>query len=330
MGRPPRSGFLMSKVLITGIAGFIGSHLADSLVGQGHQVVGIDNLSTGRKENLSALPEECFTFGDVKDINLLEKLVSGCDIIYHFAASVGVQLVCRHPAPALETNLSGTVNIFKTAAQYGKKVFLASSSEVYGKLDKRPLAEDDDLMLGPPTISRWGYGCSKLAGEYLGLGYYKETGLPVIIGRLFNVCGPGQTGCYGMVLPRFVDSALRGEPITVYGDGLQTRSFIHITDAVAMVMRLMAVPEAVGKVYNIGNPGQVTINRLAELVREKSGSRSVIINKSYHEVYGKDFEDMRCRVPDISRIKKVIDFVPRISVEETVSNVIDWWKDRIK
>lgn len=323
----PGAGLLMSKILITGMAGFIGSHLAASLTARGHQVIGIDNLSTGRKENLAALPLQCLIPGDIKDIDLLERLIPGCDIIYHLAASVGVGLVCRQPVSAVETNLLGTINVLKAASRYGKKIFLASSSEVYGKLDKNPLWEGDDLVFGPPVISRWGYGCTKLAGEYLGLGYHKISGLPVIIGRFFNVCGPRQTGEYGMVLPRFVSSALRGDPIVVYGDGLQTRSFICVTDAVAMVIKLMEGPEAAGQVYNIGNPQPVTIKQLAGLVKEKTNSNSVIIYKSYQEVYGRNFEDMRYRVPDISRIKKVIDFTPMVKVEEIVTNVIKYWKD---
>ncbi len=321
----------MKKALITGVAGFIGSHLAESLLKAGYAVMGVDNLSTGRRENIAQLQKNKsfrFVAGDDKDSRLMEELVADCDTVYHLAAVVGVKLVVDNPVRVIEANVAGCSNVLKSAAKYKRKIFLASSSEVYGKLDRAFLREDDDLRLGPTAVLRWSYCCTKLIMEYLGLGYHKTEKLPVVIGRFFNVCGPRQTGAYGMVVPRFVRAAFLGEPITVYGDGQQTRSFTYVDDAVRGIIGLMKKKKAVGQVFNIGNPRHVTINELAELVKEVTRSSSPIVHVPYKDVFGPGFEDMPYRVPDITKITKVVGFRPQVELREIIEKIVAAYKLR--
>lgn len=320
-------------VLITGVAGFIGSHLAEALIKKGQQVIGIDNFSTGREENISEIKNHSsfrFIKGDVSNATLLDELICSSDAIYHLAASVGVKLLTKEPVISIQNNVDGILTILKLADRYKRKIFFASSSEVYGKADSRSLEEKEDLTLGPPTVSRWGYGCTKALAEYLALSYYKQYGLPVVIGRFFNVCGPRQTGAYGMVIPRFVVSALKGEPITVFGDGTQTRSFTYITDAIQAILTLMDTPEAIGEVFNIGNPRHISILELAQMIKDLTGSNSPITHISYQEAYGSGFEDMYYRVPDISKMKKVTGFEPKVLLEKMLKYIIDYWKVELK
>jgi UDP-glucose 4-epimerase len=320
----------MAKVLITGVAGFIGSHLAHELVKQGNEVFGIDNLSTGREENLLGLPNDVLIKGDYSDSELLEPLMEECDVVYHLAASVGVKLVVDFPIEAIESNVTGIINVLRAANKYSKKIFIASSSEVYGKGDGRYLNEQDNLSLGNPKVLRWGYGCSKLMAEYLAMSYYKKEKLPVVIGRFFNICGPRQTGHYGMVVPRFIMSALENKPIVVYGDGSQTRSFTYIDDALNAIIKLMHEKHTDGEIFNIGNPKDITIQDLAILIKKVTGSSSPIVNVPYTDIYGNDFEDTHYRAPDISKITKAIGFKPKIDLEEMIKRTAEFWKGKIK
>lgn len=320
----------MAKCFITGIAGFIGSHLAEKLARQGNEVFGIDNLSTGREENLGNLPKDAFVRGDCCDEKLTDGLVQRCDVVFHLAASVGVKLFVEEPVEAIEGNLRSTVNILRLAGRYKKKIFLASSSEVYGKGDNRKLKEEDDLKLGMPEILRWGYGCTKLSAEYLGLGYYKKKGLKVVIGRFFNVCGPRQTGAYGMVMPRFINAAMKNEPINVFGDGRQTRSFIYVDDVADAAIKLTEEEKAEGRIFNIGYTHGITINQLAETVKRVLKSNSVILHVPYKEVYGDGFEDIFFRVPDTSKTEKIIGFKPGVKLEEMIARIADYWKGKVR
>ncbi len=320
----------MAKILITGVAGFIGSHLANELIKQGNEIFGIDNLSTGKEENLLGLPNDVLIKGDYSDTEILEPLIEECDLIYHLAASVGVKLIVDFPIEAIESNAVGIINILRAANKYNKKIFIASSSEVYGKGDGRYLNEEDNLSLGNPKILRWGYGCSKLLAEYIAMSYYKREKLPVVVGRFFNICGPRQTGHYGMVIPRFIMAALQNKPIVVYGDGSQTRSFTYVTDAVHAVIKLMQEKHAIGEIFNIGNPKDITIQELANLTKQVLGSNSPIVNMPYKDVYGSDFEDTHYRAPDISKIKKAIGFVPKIELEEMIEKTAEYWRNKIK
>ena len=317
------------KVLVTGGAGFIGSHLVEALIEKGQQVISIDNFSTGREENFSKIknhPSFRFIKGDVSNATLLDELICSSDAIYHLAASVGVKLLTEEPVASIQNNVNGILTILKLADRYKRKIFFASSSEVYGKADSGSLQEEENLILGPSTVSRWGYGCTKALAEYLALSYYKQYGLPTVIGRFFNVCGPRQTGAYGMVIPRFVVAALKGEPITVFGDGTQTRSFTYITDAIQTILNLMDIPEAVGEVFNIGNPRHITILELAQMVKGLTGSNSSITHIPYQDAYGPGFEDMYYRVPDISKIKRITGLEPKVGLEEMLRHIIDYWK----
>ncbi len=316
-------------ILITGAAGFIGSHLAEELITRGEHVAGVDNLSTGSKKNLSRMmdhPHFDFIEGDISNPSLMDELISSCDTLYHLAASVGVKLVTEKPASSLVNNMNGIGLLLELSKKYKVKLFFASSSEVYGKANGGFLCEGDDLRLGPPSVLRWGYGCSKAMAEYLALSYYKQYGLSVTIGRFFNICGPRQIGDYGMVMPRFVASALKGEPITVFGDGRQVRSFTSVTDAVHAVIGLMNTPGTEGEVFNVGNTGHITIGELAEMVKEMAGSSSSIDYIPYTEAYNTDFEDMMYRVPDISKIKAATGFRPQVNLETIVASVIEYWK----
>ena len=316
------------RVLITGGAGFIGSHLAGALLSLGHQVVAVDNFSTGSHPNIAhLLPDPNFRLveGSVLDESLLDPLVQEADLVYHLAAAVGVTFVLEHLVETLETNCHGTESVIRLAWRRGrKKVILASTSEVYGKSPDLPYREDQDLVLGPSTIGRWGYACSKLLDEFLALGYHKERQLPVVILRLFNTVGPRQSGRYGMVIPRFVSQALAGIPITVYGEGTQGRCFTHVKDVVRAMVDVAQAPEAEGQVFNLGNDRTITINELAAMVKHQLNSDSPIVHVPYTEAYRTDFEDVPCRIPDVSKIQSYLQYRPETGLERIIHDVADW------
>lgn len=319
----------MSHALITGGAGFIGSHLAERLIAQGHQVTIIDNLSTGRIENLASLegnPNFKAAIEDIRNITVIDRLVSECDVIFHLAAAVGVERIIREPIETIETNIGGTEIILKTARRYRKKTLIASTSEVYGKGVQFPFSENDDVMLGPTIRNRWSYAASKMVDEFLALAYYKETQLPVIIFRLFNTVGPRQSGQYGMVVPRFVRAALRGEPIIVTGDGEQSRCFGNVYDIVSAIMALSTSDHAVGEVFNIGSSEEVTIMALAQRVKQRTSSTSEIRLVPYEEYYEPGFEDFRRRVPSTEKIQRVTGWQPTTSLDDTIDQIIAYEK----
>lgn len=319
------------KALITGGAGFIGSYLAESLLKKETEVFIIDDLSTGKRENISHLLEEknfYFYEGNILDYKLMLKLVTSCDIIYHLAAAVGVKYVIEHPLDSLVTNVRGTEIVLELGNIFRKKIFIASSSEVYGKNGNGPLKETDDRILGRVTVPRWGYSCSKTFDEFLALAYYKCKSLPVIISRLFNICGPRQSSQYGMVIPRFVQQALKGEPITVYGDGTQVRSFTYVTDAIEALQLLMNTPRAEGEIFNIGSAESVSIVELAKKIRDLCNSNSQIVLVPYAKAFSDDFEDMLYRVPDISKIKQLTGFTPKYKLEEMLKVIIDNYRSK--
>ena len=313
------------KVLITGGAGFIGSHLAERLLARGDRVLVLDDLSTGSMDNLTALEGKSgfeYRIGSALDYPLVSECVDRCDVTVHLAAAVGVRLIVERPVHTIETNVGATETVLKAAAKKQKLVLVASTSEVYGKSTKLPFNEDDDLQLGPTSHSRWAYACSKALDEWLGLAYFHEKGVPVILARFFNTVGPRQTGRYGMVLPNFVSQALAGEPITVFGNGKQARCFGHVQDAVESIMRLLGTPAAIGQVFNIGNDEEVTIYGLAERVRDAAGSRSEIVLVPYSEAYPEGFEDMHRRVPDVGKLERMIGFRPRTPLTTIIEHVI--------
>ncbi len=393
------------RVLITGGAGFIGSHLAEELLRQGHDVSIIDDLSTGSIENIEHLkqqygaarstivrgrsfsvvgshshplppspalplphspapssshsptpplshssihplphspalpssgspalagsrPQFHYTIDTVMNVPLLAELVDQCDVIYHLAAAVGVKLIVESPVRTIETNVRGTEVVLELANKKKKKVFLASTSEVYGKASKVPFSEDDDLVMGPTVKGRWAYACSKALDEFLAIAYWKEKKLPVIVVRLFNTVGPRQVAQYGMVLPNFVKQALAGKPITVYGDGKQTRSFTYVEDVVDALIELAGCDGAVGQVFNIGNGREISIEALAQKVKTLTASGSEIQYLPYDQVYGEGFEDMPRRVPDISKIKSYIDWEPRVHLDEMIERVIKHYSEK--
>jgi len=321
-----------STYLITGGAGFIGSHLADALLLAGHRVLVIDNLSTGRIENINHLmenPSFHFARADITDGIVMDRLASQADIIVHLAAAVGVQLIVEHPVHTIETNVMGTEVVLQTALRYNCRVLLASTSEVYGKGSKIPFSEDDDVLLGSTNKSRWAYAASKMVDEFLGLAYQREYGLDVILFRLFNTVGPRQTGRYGMVVPRFVRQAVQNQPITVYGDGSQSRCFCDVRDVVPAIMGLAGHPEASGKLYNIGSTEEITIGQLAKQVKALTGSQSSIVHIPYHEAYAPGFEDMQRRVPDISRIQTLLGWQPQSALDNTLVAVLDYERERL-
>ena len=321
------------QVLITGGAGFIGSHLAETLLDRGESVAVLDNLSTGSIGNIRRLqdnPRFSFTKGGLDDHAALDRLAGRADAIVHLAAAVGVHLVLERPTAAIETNVLGTHALLGAARRYGCRTLFASTSEVYGKGAGLPFAEEDDLLLGPPSRSRWGYAASKLLDEFLGLAAHREFGLPVTIVRFFNVVGPRQTGRFGAVVPRFVNLALRGEPVTVYGDGAQTRCFCHVSDVVRALLGLLDEPLATsGEIYNVGSDFEVSIGDLARQVVARAGSASSIRNVPYSEAYAPGFEDMRRRVPDISKIKAATGWTPSLLLPDILDDMIEFEKARL-
>ena len=317
------------KALITGGAGFIGSHLAEALLSAGHDVDIIDNLSTGSIRNVGHLkshPRFKYTIDTLTNEPLLAELIDRNDVIFHFAAAVGVKLIVEEPVHTIETNVHGTEVVLKHANKKRKKVVIASTSEVYGKSTDVPFREDADLVMGATAKHRWAYACSKAIDEFLALAYYKERRLPVIIVRFFNTVGPRQTGQYGMVLPSFVQQALSGAPITVFGDGTQSRSFTYVGDVVDCLLKLVNEPRAVGQVFNIGNKEEVTILRLAEIVKSFTGSASPIEFVPYDKAYEEGFEDMPRRVPDLTKVRQLVGYEPKVQLNEIITKVIEYFR----
>ena len=317
------------RALITGGAGFIGSHLAEALLERGDKVIVIDNLSTGSIENIIHLkgrPGFEYVIDSVENEPLLAELIDRSDVVFHFAAAVGVKLIVEQPVYTIETNIHGTEVVLKHANKKKKLVVIASTSEVYGKSEDVPFREDSDLVMGPTPKHRWAYACSKAIDEFLALAYWKERKLPVIIVRFFNTVGPRQTGQYGMVIPNFVQQALAGKPITVFGDGRQSRSFTHVADVVGALLKLVSEPKAIGQVINLGNTEEVSIQKLAERVRELSGSTSPITLVPYDEAYESGFEDMPRRVPDLSKAEAMIGYKTRYTLDDILTQVIAYFR----
>jgi len=312
------------RVLVTGGAGFIGAHLVGLLLDHGHQVTVIDDLSTGRLDNIKrfgADPHFRFAIASISNEAVLDRVASEVDVIIHLAAAVGVQLIVERPVHTIETNVMGTERVLRAARRYHAKVLIVSTSEVYGKGARIPFSEDDDVLLGPTSKSRWAYAASKLVDEFLALAYHREHGMSVVIARLFNTVGPGQTGRYGMVLPRFVAQALRGEDVTVFGDGRQSRCFCDVRDTIRALAALVETDEAVGSVFNVGGSEEISIGELAERVIRRTDSSSRVKLVPYAEAYAEGFEDMARRAPDTSRIGGLIGWKPAITLDETIDAV---------
>jgi UDP-glucose 4-epimerase len=317
------------RVLITGGAGFVGSHLCEALLERDDEVFILDDLSTGSIDNvvhLKAHPRFHYTIDSVEIEPLLAELIDRSDVVVHLAAAVGVKLIVERPVHTIETNVHGTEVVLKHANKKKKLVLIASTSEVYGKSADIPFREDHDLVLGPTSKHRWAYACSKLIDEFLALAYWKERKLPVIITRLFNTVGPRQTGQYGMVIPTFVRQALAGQPITVFGDGTQSRSFTYVGDVVRAMVALIGEPRAVGQVFNIGNGEEISMNALAEKVKALTLSRSEIVRIPYDQAYEAGFEDMPRRVPDISKIRALIGYEPTVGLDEILTRVVEHFR----
>jgi UDP-glucose 4-epimerase len=317
------------RALLTGGAGFIGSHLAERLLELGHEVHVLDNLSTGSIDNITHLKGRAgfsYVIDTVTNEPLLAEMIDQCDVVFHLAAAVGVKLIVEQPVHTIETNVHGTEVVLKHANKKKKLVVIASTSEVYGKSADVPFREGADLVLGATVKHRWAYACSKLIDEFLALAYWKERKLPIVIVRLFNTVGPRQTGQYGMVLPTFVRQALAGQPITVFGDGTQSRSFTYVADVVDALVKLAQEPRAVGEVFNVGNTEEVTIRELAERVKRITGSSSPVQLIPYDEAYEAGFEDMPRRVPDISKVGHLIGYEPRLGLEEIICRVVEHFR----
>jgi len=319
------------KVLITGGAGFIGSYLAEAYLARGYEVYVIDDLSTGSLENINHLlhnPSFQFTNDSIMNREIMLELTGICDVIVHLAAAVGVRLIIEEPLKSIHTNIVGTEVVLELANKFRKKTFIASTSEVYGRNSKVPLNEDDSRIYGSTSIARWSYAASKAMDEFLALAYHRTKQLPIIIARFFNTVGPRQTGRYGMVIPRFVGQALRNEPITIYGSGDQTRSFTFVQDVIKGIVALIDEPGAVGEIFNIGSEGEVPINDLAERVKTKTGSSSRIVHVPYEEVYQEGFEDMERRVPDITKISRLVGYKNTHTLDDILEKVIAYERTR--
>lgn len=315
------------RYLVTGGAGFIGSHFADALLAQGDEVTALDNFSTGRMDNLEHLDGRIrLVHGSVLDALLVDELVAEADVVVHLAAAVGVRLIVERPLRSFVTNIRGSETIFEAAHRYRRKVLLTSTSEIYGKRSTGAFHEDDDRVLGSPKVSRWAYSTAKAVDEILAFAYHRERALPTVIVRLFNTVGPRQTGAYGMVIPRLVTQALRGEALTVYGDGLQTRCFCHVRDVVRALMLLLSQPNAEGDVFNVGSTEEVSVLELAQRIVEMTGSQSEIELVPYSDAYEKGFEDMRRRLPDISKIGTSVGWKPELSLESILADIIEHTK----
>ncbi|MBC7897234.1 MAG: NAD-dependent epimerase/dehydratase family protein [Cytophagaceae bacterium] len=320
------------NVFITGGCGFIGSHLAERLLDRGDRVMVLDDLSTGAMENIAHLVGRKgfeYRIGSALEVPLVSEFVDRADVTFHLAAAVGVKLIVERPVHTIETNVRATEVVLGAAAKKQKLVVVASTSEVYGKSTSIPFREDQDLQLGPTSHSRWAYACSKALDEWLALAYVREKGVPVIITRFFNTVGPRQTGRYGMVLPNFAQQALRGEPITVYGTGTQSRCFGHVKDAIEALVRLTAMPAAIGEVFNVGTTTEVSMMGLAEMVRDAAGSSSEIRLVPYSEAYPVGFEDMMRRVPDVSKLERLTGFKPMTPLDEIIRDVVEDQRSRI-
>jgi UDP-glucose 4-epimerase len=321
----------MTHTLITGGAGFIGSHLVEALLEKGDSVTVIDNLSTGLLENVEPLtrnPRFRLAIESITNETVMDRLASECDRIIHLAAAVGVKLIVTDPVHTIETNVMGTEAVLRVARRYRRKVFIASTSEVYGKNDKVPFSEDDDGVFGATTITRWAYATSKALDEFLALAYHRSLGLPVVIARFFNTVGPRQSAQYGMVIPRFVKQALAGEPITIYDNGEQSRCFCNVRDVVRGIQALVDNPAAEGQVFNLGSQEEISIRALAERINQRTGSSSPLKYISYDQAYDGGFEDMRRRVPDISKIKASVGWTPSIPLDATLDEIIAFFRAR--
>ncbi len=321
------------RILITGGAGFIGSHLAEALLQEGNEVYVIDNLSTGSIENIAPLkshPKFSYIIEDIMNTRIMAELVDLCDIIFHLAAAVGVKLIVESPVHTIETNIKGTEIVLNLASKKKKKVIITSTSEVYGKSTKVPFSEKDDLLLGPTFKNRWSYACSKAIDEFLALAYWKEKKLPTIIVRLFNTVGPRQSSQYGMVIPRFITQAIKNEPITVYGDGSQSRCFTWVGDIVDALIKLSKENKAIGNIFNIGSTEEITILELAKLIKNLLNSDSEIIFIPYEKAYEEGFEDMVRRIPDISKAKEIIGFHPTKSIKDIILLTAEFYKSKLK
>lgn len=319
------------RVLITGGAGFIGSHLSEHLLDQGHSVTIIDDLSTGSRDNVQHLEGRAgfrVVIDTIANESVMRELVEECDMVYHLAAAVGVQLIVKSPVHTIETNVHGTEVVLRLCTKDRKKVLITSTSEVYGKSTDLPFREDGDLVMGPSNKGRWSYACSKALDEFLGLAYWKERHVPTVVVRLFNTVGPRQTGRYGMVIPNFVKQALSNEPITVFGDGQQSRCFLNVTDVVATLPKLMSEPKAVGEVFNLGSQREISIVELARLVKKLTGSSSDIRFIPYSEAYEEGFEDMPRRVPSTEKAAACVGFKQTKSLEDTLLEVIEYYRHR--
>ena len=321
------------KILITGGAGFVGSHLADKLHGEGHDITVIDNLSTGSYQNVAHLEgQERFRLiiETVLNESLMEELIRETDRVFHMASAVGVKLIMEHPVKTIETIFRGTDVVLGSCAKFRKRVLIPSTSEVYGKSSEVPFAEDNDILKGSTSKHRWAYACAKELDEFLALAHFKETRLPVAVVRLFNTVGPRQTGQYGMVVPNFVKAAVRNEPLIVHGDGGQSRCFGHVLDVVEGLTKVIETPACFGQVVNIGNAEEVTIKQLAEKAIALTGSKSEIKYIPYEEAYGEGFEDMRRRVPSLEKAKRLIGYQPTRTLEQIINDVAKQFQDELK
>ncbi len=318
------------KIFISGGAGFIGSHLAEKLLNQGHSVSVLDNLSTGKLSNISHVkgnPNFSFTLDTILNRKVLEQHIRDCDQIYHLAAAVGVKYIIDNPLLSLQTNIIGTENVLEMANKYKRKVLVASTSEIYGKSENVPFKEEDDRLLGSTHISRWSYSSSKAIDEFLTLAYYREKKLPVVIVRCFNTVGPRQSGQYGMVIPKFVKNALLDHPITIFGDGKQSRCFADVEDVIDGMIKLMGEKKAEGQIFNIGSTEEITIEELANTIKKMTGSKSKIEMIKYDDAYEEGFEDMRRRVPDLTKINKMIGYKPKYKLKDILDRVIKHYEE---